>query len=96
MHPLLTVGPREVEPTDCFDQHVQAHQQSKRIFTTIIVNDRSFTMIAPPFGRALYALRSSNIFFGQIPIVKNASHYNHVDLRKIIFKEITCFEPYTS
>jgi len=39
-HPSLAVGSRKIEAARRFDQHVQAHQQTKRVFAPLVVDDR--------------------------------------------------------
>ena len=38
-HPQSTICPSVIETTPCFNQHIQAHQQTSGVFLASIIND---------------------------------------------------------
>ena len=61
LHPLPAIRTGEVESALGLNQHIGAHQQAEALVSGII-DQASWTINAPPFGNAAYALRSSSIF----------------------------------
>ena len=87
-HPGGAVLTGVIKTTGRFDQHVQTHEESKRVLPAFVIDqglkhDQSTTV-----GQRPVRLVEQHALLIEIPVVEDVTHGDHIRGRKRLIKEI--------
>lgn len=91
-HPAHAVCGCVVKAALGLDQHVQAHQQSKRVLRAIVVDDRLIDDQCAAGRQRLVRLADKHPLFVQAPVVQDVPQDDHISLREVVREEVAAYE----
>src|SRR5258708_6538063 len=93
-HPGAAISAGIVKSSRRLDHHVQAHQKTKRVLPTIVVDDGIIDDNRTTFWKRGERLGEQELLSCKIPIVQDVTHYDDIGPREFAFKKVACLEPY--
>src|SRR6516225_500312 len=87
-HPAAAIRTREVETGLCLDQHVQAHEQAKRVLSPLIIDNRFADDERPAFWQRGMGLSNQPAFLLQTPVVQDVTHNDYIRGRQRVLEKV--------
>ena len=92
MEPTATVRSREIESCRSLDQHIETHQETEGIVSTLIVDQTLEDDVGSSLGQGLVRFADQHLLIFQRPVMQDMPHDDHFSLWKRLVEEISSLE----